>query len=154
MWENMVIWNGACHVHEEFSLERILELKNENKDAKVLAHPECKKPILIIADYIGSTSALLSFAKKDVANKFIVATESGIIHQMKKTCPDKTFIPAPPVDATCGCNDCKFMKMITLQKIYNSLLTEQPEIIIEETLRKKAEGSILRMLEISEKIGK
>jgi len=149
---NMVVWDGACHVHEEFSLERILDIKKENPDAKLLSHPECKKPILIISDYIGSTSALLSFVKKDNGNKYIVATESGIIHQMKKECPEKIFIPAPPNDSTCGCNDCKFMKLITLKKIYDSLLTEQPEIIIEENLRKKAEKSIFRMLELSEKL--
>ena len=151
---NMIVWDGACHVHEEFSLERILAIKNDNPDAKILAHPECKKPILLVADHIGSTSSLLSYSQKDVANKFIVATESGILHQMRIASPEKTFIAAPPVDATCGCNDCKFMKMITLQKIYNSLLNEQPEIIIEESLRKKAENSILRMLEISKTIGK
>jgi len=149
---NMIVWDGACHVHEEFSLERILDIKKENPDAKLLSHPECKKPILIISDYIGSTSALLSFVKKDNGNKYIVATESGIIHQMKKECPEKIFIPAPPNDSTCGCNDCKFMKLITLKKIYDSLLTEQPEIIIEENLRKKAEKSIFRMLELSEKL--
>ena len=151
---NMIVWDGACHVHEEFSLERILAIKNDNPDAKILAHPECKKPILLVADHIGSTSSLLSYSQKDVAQKFIVATESGILHQMRIASPEKTFIAAPPVDATCGCNDCKFMKMITLQKIYNSLLNEQPEIIIEESLRKKAENSILRMLEISKTIGK
>jgi quinolinate synthase len=149
---NMIVWDGACHVHEEFSLERILDIKKENPDAKLLSHPECKKPILIISDYIGSTSALLSFVKKDSGSKYIVATESGIIHQMKKECPEKTFIPAPPIDSTCGCNDCKFMKLITLKKIYDSLLTEQPEIIIEENLRKKAEKSIFRMLELSVKL--
>ncbi len=146
---NMIVWDGACHVHEEFSLERILALKKENPDAKILAHPECKKPILIISDHIGSTSSLLEFSKKDSAKKYIVATESGILHQMIKSNPEKTFIPAPPVDSTCGCNDCKFMKLISLKKIYDSLLNEQPEILIEEGLRKKAEGSILKMLEIS-----
>jgi quinolinate synthase len=149
---DMVVWDGACHVHEEFSLERILVLKKENPDAIILAHPECKKPILLVSDYIGSTSALLSFAQSDSSMKFIVATESGILHQMQKSCPDKTFIAAPPVDSTCGCNDCKFMKLITLKKIYNSLITEQPEIVLENDLMKKAEGSILKMLEISAQI--
>ncbi len=149
---DLIIWDGACHVHEDFSLERILEIKSKNKDAKIIAHPECKKPVLIVADHIGSTASLLNFIKKDNAKKYIVATESGILHQMKLAEPGKEFIAAPPTDSTCGCNDCKFMKMITLQKIYNCLLTEQPEIIIEEGLRKRAEGSILRMLEISEKI--
>jgi quinolinate synthase len=149
---DLVIWDGACHVHEDFSLERILEIKIKNKDAKIIAHPECKKPVLIIADHIGSTASLLNFIKKDNSKKYIVATESGILHQMKLAEPGKDFIAAPPTDSTCGCNDCKFMKMITLQKIYSCLLNEQPEIIIEESLRKRAEGSILRMLEISEKI--
>jgi quinolinate synthase len=149
---DMVIWDGACHVHEEFSLERILELKKSNPDAKILAHPECKKPILLVSDYIGSTSALLSFAINDDSKKYIVATESGILHQMQKSCPDKIFIPAPPVDSTCGCNDCKFMKMITLKKIYDSLVSEQPEIQLDSGLMKRAEGSIFRMLEISSKI--
>jgi len=151
--ENMLIWDGACHVHEEFSLERILELKKENEDAKIIAHPECEKPVLIIADHIGSTSYLLSFTKKDKSQKYIVATESGIIHQMKKANPDKQFIPAPPKDSTCACNDCKFMKMITLRKLYNSLKYELPEVIMDEELRKKAEIPIRRMLEISEKFG-
>ena len=151
--ENMVIWDGACHVHEEFSVERIVELKKQYPKAKVLAHPECKKVVLILADFIGSTAALLNFSKKDNTDTYIIATESGILHQMQKANPGKTFIPAPPVDATCGCNDCKYMKMITLDKIYQSLLTEQPEVIIEEGLRKKAEKSIVRMLEISEKLG-
>ena len=149
---NMFIWDGACHVHEEFSLERILEIKKNNPDAKILAHPECKKPILLISDFIGSTSALLSFTKTDSSKKYIVATESGILHQMQKSCPYKTFIPAPPVDSTCGCNDCKFMKMITLKKIYDSLVSETPEILMDSVLIKKAEGSILRMLEISAKL--
>ena len=150
--ENMVIWDGACHVHEEFSLERILQLKEENPDAKVIAHPECEKPILIIADHIGSTSSLLNFTKSDTASKFIVATESGIIHQMKKANPHKIYIPAPPKDSTCACNDCKFMKLITLKKLYNCLKYELPEVLVEEEIRKKAEGSILRMLDISAKL--
>jgi quinolinate synthase len=151
---NMIVWDGACHVHEEFSVEAIVRLKNENPDALLLAHPECKKPLLILADHIGSTSSLLSFSKNSNAIKFIVATESGILHQMRKESPGKLFIPAPPVDSTCGCNDCKFMKLITLQKIYTSLVTEMPEVIINEDLRLKAEKSILRMLEISASIKK
>ena len=151
--ENMVIWDGACHVHEEFSLERILELKKENPDAKIIAHPECEKPVLIVADHIGSTSSLLNFTKKDNAKKYIVATESGILHQMKKESPGKIFIPAPPRDSTCACNDCKFMKLITLKKLYNTLKYELPEVIVEENIRKKAEGSIIRMLKISERLG-
>jgi quinolinate synthase len=151
--ENMVIWDGACHVHEEFSLEKILELKNEHPDAKIIAHPECEKPILIVADHIGSTSSLLKFTRQDNSQKYIVATESGIIHQMKKENPDKQYIPAPPKDSTCACNDCKFMKMITLKKIYNCLTDEKPEIIIEESLRKRAEVPIRRMLDISAQLG-
>ncbi|MCC8088369.1 MAG: quinolinate synthase NadA [Rikenellaceae bacterium] len=147
--ENMLIWDGACHVHEEFSLEKILELKKENPDAKILAHPECKKTILLVADYVGSTAALLEFANKDDAVKYIVVTESGILHQMMKENPDKIFIPAPPIDSTCGCNDCIFMKLINLKKIYNSLKYKAPEIHIDEELRVRAEKSIRRMLEMS-----
>lgn len=151
--DNFVVWDGACHVHEEFSLERIIQLKNENPDAKLIAHPECEKPILIIADHIGSTSSLLNFTKSDDGLKYIVATESGILHQMQKANPDKVFIPAPPNDSTCACNDCKFMKMITLKKLYNTLKYELPEITMNEELRLKAEKPILRMLEISAKLG-
>lgn len=151
--EDMIIWDGACHVHEEFSLERILELKKENRDAKLIAHPECEKPILIIADHIGSTSSLLNFTKTDEGNKYIVATESGILHQMQKANPDKIFIPAPPKDSTCACNDCKFMKLITLKKLYNTMKYDAPEVIVDEDIRKKAESSIIRMLDISEKLG-
>ena len=150
--ENMIVWDGACHVHEEFSLERILELKNENPDAKIIAHPECEKPILIVSDFIGSTSALLKFTVSDKSNKYIVATESGILHQMKKANPDKVFIPAPPKDSTCACNDCKFMKMIDLKKLYNCLKYEMPEVNVDEDVRRKAENSIIRMLEISAKL--
>lgn len=148
---NMVIWDGACHVHEQFSLEKIIELKKQNPEAKIIAHPECKKPILIISDFIGSTAALLDFVSKDNATKFIVATESGIIHQMQKNCPDKIFIPAPPIDSTCGCNDCNFMKLNTLKKIYIALKYEQPEILLSDEIIKKAVIPIRRMLEISGK---
>lgn len=151
--ENMIVWDGACHVHEEFSLERILDLKREYPTAKILAHPECEQPILIIADFIGSTSALLNYSIRDKSDKFIIATESGIIHQMKKANPDKLFIPAPPKDSTCACNDCRFMKMITLKKMYLCLKYEIPEVTLDEKIRIKAEKPILRMLEISEKLG-
>jgi len=151
--DEMVIWDGACHVHEEFSLERILELKKENPDAKLISHPECQKPILLISDFIGSTSDLLNFTKKDVGKKFIVATEWGILHQMKKACPDKHFIPAPPKDSSCGCNECSFMKLITLKKIYLTLVHELPEIHIAEKLRRKAVRPVERMLEISKSLG-
>lgn len=147
--EDIVLWNGACHVHEEFSLEKILELKKQYPDAKVLAHPECKAPVLMSADFIGSTAALLKFTEEDASDKYIVVTESGILHQMKKANPSKTFIPAPPMDSTCGCNDCVYMKMVTLEKIYNCLLNESPEITIPEEIRKEAFGSIDRMLELS-----
>ena len=149
----MVIWNGACHVHEAFSLERILELKKQYQDAKIIAHPECDKPVLIAADYIGSTSALLKYTIKDDSKTYIVATESGIIHQMRKANPEKTYIAAPPKDSTCGCSDCMYMKLNTMNKLYNCLKFEKPEIRIDEKLRKMAESSILRMLKISEKIG-
>jgi quinolinate synthase len=148
----MIIWDGACHVHEEFSLERILELKDKNQDAKIIAHPECEKPILLIADHIGSTSSLLNFTKKDKGLKYIVATESGILHQMKKANPQKVFIAAPPKDSTCACNDCNFMKLNSLEKIYNTLYYELPELEMDEELRIKAEVPIKRMLEISRKL--
>lgn len=150
--ENMIVWEGACHVHEEFSLEKILEIKAENKDAKIIAHPECEKPVLLVADHIGSTSSLLKFVGKDEGKKYVVATESGILHQMKKENPEKVFIPAPPKDSTCACNDCNFMKLITLKKMYNTLKFEIPEVKIDEELRIMAERPIRKMLEISEKL--
>jgi len=150
---DMVIWQGACHVHEEFSLERILEIKENEPDAKIIAHPECEKPVLIVADHIGSTSSLLKYTQQDEAKKYIVATESGIIHQMKKSNPEKTFIPAPPKDSTCACNDCNFMKLITIKKLYNCLKYELPEVKVDEDIAMKAVHSIKRMLEISERLG-
>jgi quinolinate synthase len=149
----MIIWDGACHVHEKFSLEKIVALKNENPDAKLIAHPECEKPILILADYIGSTSALLKFTGSDKTGKYIVATESGILHQMKKQHPEKIFIPAPPNDSTCGCNDCNFMKLNTMEKVYLCLKYEKPEIYMDEDLRKLAERPIRKMMELSNKLG-
>ena len=150
---DMLVWDGACHVHEEFSLEKILELKKAYPEAKILAHPECPKPILIVADHIGSTAALLRFSKIDTATVYIVATESGILHRMQQESPHKRFIPAPPKDSTCACNDCRFMKLVTLQKIYDCLRNESNEVILDEVLRLKAEKPIRRMLEISEKLG-
>jgi quinolinate synthase len=150
---NMVVWDGACHVHEEFSLERILELKEEHPEARIIAHPECEKPVLLVAEHIGSTSSLLNFTKEDSAQKYIVATESGILHQMQKASPEKQFIAAPPKDSTCACNDCKFMKLISLKKIYNTLKFEIPEVIVKEEIRVKAEKPIRRMLEISQQLG-
>lgn len=149
----MLIWDGACHVHEQFSLERILEIKSNNPDAKIIAHPECQKPILIVADFVGSTAALLKYVKSDKGEKYIVATESGILHQMIKACPEKTFIAAPPIDSSCGCNDCNFMKLNTIEKIYNALKYEKPELIMDESLRVKAELPIRRMLDISARLG-
>ncbi len=151
--ENMVIWDGACHVHEEFSLERILEIKKENPEAKLISHPECQKPILLVSDYIGSTSELQKYVQTDPNTKYIVATEWGILHQMQKACPDKIFIAAPPKDSSCGCNECSFMKLITLKKIYLALQNEQPEVQVEEKIIERARKPIERMLELSKKLG-
>lgn len=148
----MIIWDGACHVHEEFSLERILDLKKEHPDAQIIAHPECEKPILLVADHIGSTTSLLNYSIRDSGKKFIVATESGILHQMRKSSPDKYFLAAPPKDSTCACNDCAYMKLISLKKIYNTLKYELPEITLEQELMDEARGSIVRMLDISSKL--
>lgn len=147
--EDMLIWDGACHVHEEFSVEKILKLKKDYPDAKIISHPECQKPVILVSDHIGSTASLLKFTKEDKSKEYIVATESGIIHQMRKANPDKIFIPAPPIDSTCGCNDCNFMKLITMEKIMSSLRTEEPQVFVEEEIRKEAVKSIEKMLEIS-----
>jgi quinolinate synthase len=149
---DMLIWNGTCYVHEEFSLEAILRLKKENPDAKIIVHPECELPVRMVADFIGSTSALLEFSKKDKGNCYIVATEPGIIHQMKIENPGKTYIPAPPIDSTCGCSECSFMKLITMEKILNCLKNEKPEIVVEEETLVKARKPILRMMELSDKL--
>lgn len=146
---NMKLWNGACHVHERFSAEKIADLKKQYPDAKVLVHPECRKPIVLLADKVGSTAALLEFAKNDDARRFIVATESGILFKMREACPDKEFIPAPPDDSTCACNDCSFMKLITLEKLYNSLKYEMPVIEVDAEIARKAVRPINRMLEMS-----
>lgn len=150
---NMLLWEGACHVHEQFSLEKILELKKEYSRALLLAHPECRKYILEIADHVGSTSSIIAFARNSGYKQFIVATESGILHRMQKENPDKEFIPAPPEDSTCACNDCFYMKMNTLEKLYLCLKNERPEIFVEEEVRLKAVKPIERMLEISAKYG-
>ncbi len=150
---DMVIWNGTCHVHEEFSLEAILRLKKENPEAKIIIHPECELPVRLVADYIGSTSSLLQFTKNDNGKYYIVATEAGIIHQMKKANPDKVYIPAPPRDSTCGCSECSFMKLITLEKIFNCLKNETPEVFVDNNILMKAQKPIRRMMEISEKLG-
>lgn len=148
----MLLWDGACHVHSRFSLEALLALKRENPDAPVLAHPECKAVILTQADKIGSTKALLDFAISSSQKRFIVVTESGILHEMQKACPDKEFIPVPP-EATetigCHCNECEYMRLNTLEKLLSCLQTEQPEIIIEHSLAEKALLPIERMLKMS-----
>ncbi len=146
---NMVLWDGACMVHEKFSVEKIVDLMKLNPDAEMIAHPECEKPLLLIANHIGSTAGLLKYVKTSNSNKFIVATESGILHQMQKSCPDKIFIPAPSVDSTCGCNDCSFMKLNSLKKLYLCLKYEMPEITLSDEIIEKARKPIERMLEIS-----
>lgn len=149
---NMLLWNGSCMVHEIFSLEKILKLKQAYPEAKILAHPECEEIILKEADFIGSTTEILNFAKKDEATQFIVATEAGILHQMEKDSPQKKFIPAPPNNA-CACNDCPYMKLNTLEKLYLCMKYEKPEILMEEELRLAARKPIIRMLEISKASG-
>jgi len=146
---DIIIWDGACHVHEEFSLEEIIKLKRQNPEAKIIVHPECELPVRMVADYIGSTAALLQFTKNDETKIYIVATEPGIIHQMKKVNIGKTFIPAPPKDSTCGCSECSFMKLITIEKIYWCLKNEKPEIIVNKKIIKKAQKPILKMMDIS-----
>ena len=150
---NMLLWDGACHVHEKFSVEKILELKKQYPDAKVLVHPECKGTVVKLADKVGSTAALLKYSINDPAQVFIVATESGILHEMQKSCPEKTFILAPPSDSTCACNECSYMKLVTMQKLYDCLLNEAPEIHVDAEVAEKAIRPINRMLEISEKLG-
>jgi quinolinate synthase len=150
---NMILWDGACHVHEQFSLIKILELKNQYPDALLLAHPECKKYILELADHVGSTSSILKFATKSESEKFIIATEAGILHELRKQNPDKSFIAAPPEDASCACNECSYMKLNTLEKLYMCLENEEPEITVDENIRIKAVKSIERMLEISAQYG-
>ena len=150
---DMIIWDGTCHVHEEFSLEAIIELKKKNRDAKVIVHPECELPVRMVADYIGSTSSLLAFTKTDKSKIYIVGTEPGIIHQMRKSNPEKEFIPVPPRDSTCACSECNFMKLITVKKIYDTLLNESPEIILDKKVIKSAGKPIRRMMEISENLG-
>ncbi len=146
---DMVLWDGACMVHEQYSLEKIIELMDQHPDAEFIAHPECEKPVLLLAKHIGSTTSLLKYVQSSDAQKFIVATESGILHQMKKEAPDKIFIPAPSIDSTCGCNDCSYMKLNNLQKLYICLKHEQPEVTLPEDVIDKAKIPIQRMLEIS-----
>lgn len=146
---NMLLWHGACHVHEKFSLPKIMELKKEHPGAKVLVHPECKRPLQLVADKVGSTAALLKYAQESDATEFIVATESGILHEMQLKCPEKTFIPAPPDDAVCACNECAYMKQNTLQKLLDCLRDETPEIIVDADVAEKARRPIERMLALS-----
>ncbi len=146
---NMKLWNGACHVHEQFSVEKIAELKKKYPGAKVLVHPECKGQVLALADKVGSTAALLDYAVKSDAKEFIVATESGILHEMQKRCPEKTFIPAPPADSTCACNDCAYMKLNTLEKLRDCLRDGKPAMHVDPAIAEKAIRPIKKMLEIS-----
>lgn len=150
---HMVLWNGACHVHEKFSVEKILKLKKLHPEAKILVHPECKGPVVNIADKVGSTAALLKFSIDDEAQTFIVATESGILNEMQRLAPHKTFIPAPPDDSTCACNECNYMKLITLNKLYNCLKYEWPYIEVQPEVALKAIKPIERMLERSKQLG-
>lgn len=149
----MLLWNGACHVHEQFSVAKILEMKKQYPDADVLAHPECKAVLLKLADKVGSTAALLKHAVKSDKKRFIVATESGILHEMQKQCPDKEFIPAPPEDSTCACNECNYMRLNTLEKLRNCLRDETPEIVVDKNVAEKAIRPIQRMLDISAQLG-
>lgn len=150
---NMKLWDGACHVHEQFSVEKLVELKKQHPSAKVLAHPECPRQLIILADKVGSTAALLKYAVESPEKEFIVATESGILHEMRKRCPEKVFIPAAPNDSTCACNDCAFMKLNTLEKLYNCLRYEQPEVTVDPEVSARGVKPIERMLEISAKLG-
>lgn len=146
--QNMIVWKGGCHVHEKFSLEKVLRIKRERPKAKLIVHPECKKVIQLVADFIGSTNELLKYVKTDTSNCFIVATEPGILYQMKKDNPEKKFIPAPPIDSSCGCSECSFMKLITLEKIFLTLKFEIPEITMDKEFLLKARNPIIKMLEI------
>ncbi len=150
----MLLWDGACHVHERFSVEKLVALKREHPDAKVLVHPECKGAVVKLADVVGSTAALLNYAAthEDVKT-FLVVTESGILHEMQKRCPEKRFIPVPPEDATCACNECNFMRLITLKKIYHTLRNEWPEVDVPEDVAREAVKPIRRMLDISARLG-
>ncbi len=149
--DDMVLWDGACHVHEQFSVEGILALKRLHPQAKVVAHPECKAPVLAAADFVGSTAAILAFCEADSGREYIVVTESGILHEMQAKCPGKEFYTVPPRDSTCGCADCEFMKTVTLEKILHSLEEEIFEVTVPEDVRAKAEKSIRAMLDHSMK---
>lgn len=146
--QNMVLWDGACSVHEEFSLEKILSLKEEHPEAKIVVHPECRDYIVRVADYVGSTAGILEYCGRDEATEFIVVTEAGILAEMRKRYPSKTFIPAPPEDSTCACNECRYMKMVTLESILACLEAESPEVELDEQVRLAAERSIINMVAI------
>ena len=146
---NMLLWDGACHVHERFSVEKLVELKLAHPEAKVLVHPECRGAIVKLADVVGSTAALLHYAQDSESPTFLVVTESGILHEMQKKCPDKHFIPVPPDDSTCGCNECNYMRLCTLEKVYNSLVYEWPVVEVPAEVAAKAVKPIERMLELS-----
>ena len=146
--ENILLWDGACHVHEEFSLERILELKREYPNAKVVVHPECRASVVKEAHFVGSTAAILDYCREFGADEFIVVTESGILAQMEKLFPEKRFIAAPPMDSSCSCNECNYMKMVTLENIITTLENLAPEISLDESVREAAERSILNMIKI------
>lgn len=150
---NMLLWNGSCHVHERFSVEKILELKKQYPDAQILVHPECKGAVVKLADKVASTAGLLKFAAASDKKDFIVATESGILYEMRKKCPGKNFIPVPPEDGSCACNECNFMRLNTLEKLYNTLKFEWPEVQVPHDIAEKAVKPIERMLEISAKLG-
>lgn len=150
---NMLLWDGACHVHEQFSLEKILDLKKDYPEAEIICHPECKQYIVEVSDYVGSTAGLLKHVIKSPKKQFIVATESGVLHEMRKACPEKEFIPAPPNDSTCACNECNYMRMNTMKKLYNVLRFGIPEIFVDESVQKKAIRPIRRMLDISAQLG-
>ena len=146
--QNMVLWDGACSVHEEFSLEKILKLKEEHPAAKIVVHPECRDSVVRVADYVGSTAGILEYCGQSEAEEFIVVTEAGILAEMRKRYPEKTFIPAPPVDSTCACNECHYMKMVTLENIISCLENESPEVVLDEDVRCAAERSIQNMVAI------
>ena len=148
---NMLLWNGACHVHEQFSVQKLIDLKKIYPEAEIIAHPECKSVILKMANFVGSTQAMLNYATNSDKNTFIVVTESGILHQMQKANPDKLFIPVPPEieGKTCACNECEYMRMNTLEKLYDCLKNEKPEILVDKNIREKAVKPILKMLEMS-----
>ena len=145
----MLLWDGACHVHEQFSLDAIIRLKREHPEAKLLVHPECKKAVTLLADHVGSTASLLKYAQESPAREFIVATESGILHKMRQSCPDKTFIAAPPEQAGCACNNCSYMKLNTLEKLRDCLRDLSPEIHVDEEVAARAIRPIERMLAMS-----